>query len=73
MSDRAIVRRLVIAARSENEWLIDARTKLPDVLQGMLKREGALASPLNPTRFAECRDLLQLYHLGHATEPFANW
>jgi hypothetical protein len=71
-SDRAIVRRLVVMARDENKWLIDARTKFPDALQAMLKREDALASPLNPTRMAEFHDTLQRYYLGPATEPFAN-
>jgi hypothetical protein len=72
LSDRAIVRRLVVAARADNKWLIDARTKFPDALQAMLKREDALASPLNPTRLAEFRNVLQHYYLGPATEPFAN-
>jgi len=72
LSDRAIVRRLVVVARGKNKWLIDARTKFSDALQVMLKREDALASPLNPTQLAEFRDALQRYYLGPATERFAN-
>jgi hypothetical protein len=72
LSGRAIVRRLVMMIRNENEWLIDARSKFPDALQAMLKREDALAFPLNPTQLAAFRDLLQRYYLGPATESFAN-
>jgi hypothetical protein len=59
-------------ARDQNKWLIDARTKFPQGLQVMLKREDALGSPLNQTRLAEFRDVLQHYYLGQATARFAN-